>query len=236
MFTHTSAHGTAVCSQHRTNLLVLLTCVPMPLCQSYCLPKSFLLDLDGPSHKIFMERIGSYYSRSRIKLYFLFFLNCCQYDFFFLFFFFFNEQWFLFIYSLILSVLGLSCGMWDLLVAACGLLVAACRICSLTRDRTRDPCIGSTESYPLDHQGSPSIFTFSRSIGSFSPWHSSKKLLLLSIFSLENKSIYLDLCLPHQIQPYRTQDHLFMHVFLSLVDIYWALAVLWVVCEMLDID
>ena len=26
---------------------------------------------------------------------------------------------------------------------------------SPTRDRTRAPCIGSTESYPLDHQGSP---------------------------------------------------------------------------------
>ena len=26
---------------------------------------------------------------------------------------------------------------------------------SLTKGRTRDPCIGSTESQPLDHQGSP---------------------------------------------------------------------------------
>ena len=26
---------------------------------------------------------------------------------------------------------------------------------SPTRDRTRAPCIGSTEAYPLDHQGSP---------------------------------------------------------------------------------
>ena len=26
---------------------------------------------------------------------------------------------------------------------------------SLTRDRTHPPCIGSTESWPLDHQGSP---------------------------------------------------------------------------------
>ena len=31
---------------------------------------------------------------------------------------------------------------------------------SLTRDRTRAPCIGSTESYPLDHQGSPRDFFF----------------------------------------------------------------------------
>ena len=26
---------------------------------------------------------------------------------------------------------------------------------SLTRDRTQDPCVGSVESQPLDHQGSP---------------------------------------------------------------------------------
>ena len=44
-------------------------------------------------------------------------------------------------------------------------LVATCRLLSWgihagssspTRDRTRAPCIGSTESYPLDHQGSSS--------------------------------------------------------------------------------
>ena len=33
-------------------------------------------------------------------------------------------------------------GMWDL--------------SSLTRDRTRAPCTGGTESEPLDHQGGPS--------------------------------------------------------------------------------
>ena len=27
--------------------------------------------------------------------------------------------------------------------------------CSLTKDQTWAPCIGSAESYPLDHQGSP---------------------------------------------------------------------------------
>ena len=45
----------------------------------------------------------------------------------------------------------------------CQVLVAACRIytcgmharsSSQTRDQTRTPCIGSMESYPLDHQGS----------------------------------------------------------------------------------
>ena len=57
------------------------------------------------------------------------------------------------------------------LVAACGLLVAARGLlscstgtlsCSMragssspARDWTRAPCIGITESYPLDHQGSP---------------------------------------------------------------------------------
>ena len=45
----------------------------------------------------------------------------------------------------VVAVHGLSCGIWDL--------------SSLIRDRTRAPCIGSAESYPLDHQGSP-LFVF----------------------------------------------------------------------------
>ena len=80
----------------------------------------------------------------------------------------------------ILAALGLSCGtrdlhrsMWDLLVVArgnffffffsCGMQTLSCSkhvgSSSLSRDRTRAPCIGSTESYPLDHQGSPSVFS-----------------------------------------------------------------------------
>ena len=43
----------------------------------------------------------------------------------------------------------LSCGMQTL---SCGVHV---RSSSLIRDRTWDPCIGSAESYPLRHQGSP---------------------------------------------------------------------------------
>ena len=31
---------------------------------------------------------------------------------------------------------------------------------SLTRERTRAPCIGSMEPYPLDHQGSPFLALF----------------------------------------------------------------------------
>ena len=74
-------------------------------------------------------------------------------------------------YLFILALPGLSCGtqdlcciMRDLLVAACGLLscsmwTLSCGMhagsSSLTRDRTQAPCIGSTESYPLDQQGSP---------------------------------------------------------------------------------
>ena len=38
----------------------------------------------------------------------------------------------------------LSCGLWDLV--------------PLTRGQTWTPCIGSMESWPLDHQGSPSVF------------------------------------------------------------------------------
>ena len=71
----------------------------------------------------------------------------------------------------ILAAPGLSCSMWDLLVAACGLLVAVCEIFSCgrhegcssqTRDRTQAPCIGSAEYYPLDYQGSPIIYTFNQ--------------------------------------------------------------------------
>ena len=38
---------------------------------------------------------------------------------------------------------------------SCGMHVGSS---SLTRNRTWPPSIGSTESYPLDHQGSPSFF------------------------------------------------------------------------------
>ena len=43
------------------------------------------------------------------------------------------------------------------LVAPSGLLSCGMHVgsSSLTRDRTQAPCIGSTESYPLHHQGSP---------------------------------------------------------------------------------
>ena len=54
-----------------------------------------------------------------------------------------------YIFSLILfclTVPGLSCGPWDL--------------GSLTRDGTPVSCIGSTESEPLDQQGSPMNITF----------------------------------------------------------------------------
>ena len=49
------------------------------------------------------------------------------------------------------------------LIAACGLLSCSMHVgsSSLTRDRTQAPCIGSVESYPLDHQGSPGPLSFS---------------------------------------------------------------------------
>ena len=52
------------------------------------------------------------------------------------------------------------------LVVACGIFIVACVLLSCgmrvgssspTRDRTWAPCIVSVESYPLDHQGSPSF-------------------------------------------------------------------------------
>ena len=62
---------------------------------------------------------------------------------------------------------GLSCSMWGLLVVACWICFS-CGIqtlkkmqcvgsSSLTRDWTWAPCIGSTESSPLDHQGGPQL-------------------------------------------------------------------------------
>ena len=56
----------------------------------------------------------------------------------------------------ILAVLGLSCGTRDL---HCGMRTLSCGMHAgsscLTRDRTWAPWIGSVESSPLDHQGSP---------------------------------------------------------------------------------
>ena len=50
----------------------------------------------------------------------------------------------------------LSCGMRTL---SCGMHAGSS---SLTRDPTQAPCIGSEESYPLDHQGSPSCHSSPR--------------------------------------------------------------------------
>ena len=47
---------------------------------------------------------------------------------------------------------------------SCGMHVGSC---SLTRDPTQTSCIGSTESYPLDHQGSPTSLHFYRSFLSY---------------------------------------------------------------------
>ena len=63
---------------------------------------------------------------------------------------------YLFIYILILAAPGLSCGTRDL---RCSTQALSCCVhagsSSPTGDRTWAPCIGSAESYPLDHQGSP---------------------------------------------------------------------------------
>ena len=58
---------------------------------------------------------------------------------------------------------GLSCGTQDLRCSmqafSCGMRTLSCSMhvgsSSPTRDATQAPCIGSVESYPLDHQGSP---------------------------------------------------------------------------------
>ena len=53
---------------------------------------------------------------------------------------------------------GIFVAAWGIFFAACGIFSCGVRVgsSSLTRDRTRAPCIGSTESQPLDHQRSPS--------------------------------------------------------------------------------
>ena len=53
--------------------------------------------------------------------------------------------------------MGLSSGTWGLLVEARELLVVVC-MRDLIPDRTWAPRIGSSESYPLDNQGS--LYTF----------------------------------------------------------------------------
>ena len=75
---------------------------------------------------------------------------------------------FLNIYLLIFAVPGLSCGVRDLFFFFnCSMRTLSCSMhagySSPTRDQTRAPCIGSTESYPLDHQGSPYVlFSYSK--------------------------------------------------------------------------
>ena len=80
---------------------------------------------------------------------------------------------------------GLSCGMRTL---SCGMRTLSCSrhvgSSSPTRDQTQAPCIGSAESYPLDHQGIPS-FTLYTHIYHF--WHSS----FLPIYSINIKYHFL---------------------------------------------
>ena len=66
-------------------------------------------------------------------------------------FFFFNIYLFIWLCRVLVAARRIfSCGTQALLVATC-----MRDLNSLSRDRTRAPCIGSAESYPLDHQGSP---------------------------------------------------------------------------------
>ena len=65
-------------------------------------------------------------------------------------------------YLFILAALGLSCStcdppccIWDLLVAGLGLLSCGVNVGSSSPTRDWTPYIGSTEPYPLDHEGSP---------------------------------------------------------------------------------
>ena len=65
---------------------------------------------------------------------------------------FFSFLFFFWLHQVLVAVRGLlSCGMRAL---SCGMHMGSS---SLTRDQTRAPCLGSSESYPLRHQGSPNL-------------------------------------------------------------------------------
>ena len=96
-------------------------------------------------------------------------------------------------------MLGFSCSTWDLYLGHVG-------SSSLTRDGTPTPCIGSTESYPLDQQGSCfSLYFYFSFPASTLPDHSptlrlptpSSLWLCLSIYGLTPVAISLlvSLCL-----------------------------------------
>ena len=78
----------------------------------------------------------------------------------------------------------LRCRVWALLVAAYRLLLQHTGSSSLTTDRTRAPCTGSTESYPLDHQGSPYMLLLTMMKGTI------KTSLFLSLV----RSQYFSIC------------------------------------------
>ena len=65
-------------------------------------------------------------------------------------------------------ILFIYCLFIDLFILAapdlsCGISVGSS---STTRDRTRAPCVGSAESYPLDHQGRPLLPCFTCDVAS----------------------------------------------------------------------
>ena len=89
-------------------------------------------------------------------------------------------DWFYFIYlfiwlhQILVEAPGLpSCGMRTL---SCSMHVGSS---SLTRDWTQAPCIGSTESCPLCHQGSPYIDWFSYVKSILHSWDKSHLLLFI---------------------------------------------------------
>ena len=69
---------------------------------------------------------------------------------------------FFLICTYLLAVPGLSRGMWifSLHCSIEDLQLRLLESCSLTRDLTWAPCIGSSESQPLNHQGSPVMLSF----------------------------------------------------------------------------
>ena len=84
--------------------------------------------------------------------------------------------------SLVVAPGLLSCGIRTL---SCGMHVGSS---SLTRDRTRAPCIGSAESYPLYHQGSPPKMHF-------------RKLLSQGFFGYkQNEAIQINSSKKHEVR------------------------------------
>ena len=97
----------------------------------------------GSNHFLFLMSFQAVLTLSVQKLYLVSFCFC-----FCLFVFYLARSQFIYQVLVVAHVIYLCCGMWDI-------LLQHVESSSLTRGQPRAPCIGSVESQPLDHKGSP---------------------------------------------------------------------------------